>query len=104
MKRRNISSRCELSGAKRSCSKSATFAFSWSDEDDDAVANEEVAEFLALFFLFRLKGLENLDKHLDEVDIMLDELELLELELCLFEDELLLLFDDFCFWICWFES
>ena len=80
MKRRNISSRCELSGAKRSCSKSATFAFSWSDEDDDAVANEEVAEFLALFFLFRLKGLENLDKHLDEVDIMLDELELLELE------------------------
>ena len=32
---------------------------------------------MALFFR-RLKGDENLDKHLDEVDIMLDELELLE--------------------------
>ena len=62
IKSRNISSRCELSGASKSFSKSATVA----------------GLLLVLFLGFRLKGLENLDKHLDEVDIIEDELEAVE--------------------------
>ena len=49
-----------MSGAKRSFSKSAKLE----------AGLELVACLLALFLGFRLKGLENLDKHLDEVDIM----------------------------------